>query len=269
MLDKFLSVFLPRKKVGLALGGGVARALAHIGVLKVIERHKIPIHYIAGTSMGALIAALYAAGISPAKIERIAARTSWAQILRFSFSSSGPFSGEGIYRFMEYRLGKNKQFKDLKIPLRIVATDLKSGKPYVFAEGEVARAVQASATFPGVFLPVREKGVLLVDGGIVNNVPSSVVREMGANFVIAVDAVPKEELIDDPKNVLQVAGRAVDLILRKLSEEGRRQADILIEPDFDEDIWHLDLHMARQLIREGEVAAEKAIAGSPALSSLK
>lgn len=257
---KLLSRFLqPKFEVGLALGGGVARGLAHVGVLKVLEREKIPIHYMAGTSVGALIGAMYAAGISAFEIERIAVRTGWSRLLHLSFSSRGPFSADGIYRFVGGRIGRNCRFVDLVIPLRIVTTDLKSGEPFIFDRGWVAKAVQASATFPGIFTPVEYGKRLLVDGGLVNNVPSSVVRDMGANFVIAVDCVPGREQTSNPKNAIQVLGRAVDLMLKDLSNEGRWLADVLIEPDFDEDIWHLDLHKAKNLIREGEEAAEKVI----------
>jgi NTE family protein len=259
MLDRFLNLFLPRKKVGLALSGGVARGLAHIGVLKVLEENKIPVDYIAGTSTGALVAALYAAGFSSEKMEHLARRTGWGKLIRFSFSPQGPFSGEGLYRFMEKRLGSCQQFSETKIPLCIVATDLKNGEQFVFKEGSIARAVQASSTFPGAFLPVFQDGMLLVDGGIVNNVPSSVVREMGANFVIAVDCVPGYELVNDPKNVAQVLGRAIDLMLKRLSVNGRETADVLIEPHFGEKAWHLDLHLAPQLIADGEAAARKAL----------
>ncbi|MBU0687130.1 MAG: patatin-like phospholipase family protein [Candidatus Margulisbacteria bacterium] len=254
-----VALILHKKKVGLALGGGAARGLCHIGVIKVLEKHKVPIDFIAGTSMGALIGAVYAAGISVEEMERLAANTGWGKLLQLTLHAHGTFSGKGFFRFVENRIGKDKFFSDLKIPLRIVTTDLKSGKPFIFDDGLVATAVQASTTFPGAFVPLAHRGKLLVDGGIVNNVPTSVVREMGANFVIAVDAVPDFEMVEDPKNVLQVVGRTVDLLLKKVSEEGRQTADVLIQPEFDEDMWHLDLHKAKHLIQEGETAANKMI----------
>jgi NTE family protein len=248
-----------RKKVGLALGGGVARGIAHIGVLKVLDKHDIPIDYMAGTSTGSLVAALYAGGISPYKFEHIALRTGWSNLVKLTFSTHGPLSAEGIRRFVENRIGKDTTFKDLLIPLKIVCTDLLTGKPYIFDSGNVANAVQASCTFPGIFKPVVYEGLFLVDGGISNNVPSAIVKEMGADFIISVDAVPKLELLEHPQNVVEVIGRAVDIMLRKLSEEGRNSADILIEPEFDEDDWHFDLSKADHLIQAGEIAAEKAL----------
>lgn len=247
------------KKVGLALGGGVARGLTHIGVLKVLDNHDIPIDYIAATSTGSLIGSLYAGGISPNKMQHIAVRTGWSNLVKLSFSTHGPLSAEGIRRFVETRLGKNTTFDDLIIPLKIVSTDLLTGQPYIFEKGDIARAVQSSCTFPGIFKPIIHEGHVLVDGGIANNVPSSVVREMGADFVIAVDAVPNMELLEHPQNVIEVIGRSVDIMLRKLSESGRNKADILIQPDFDEDIWHFDLRKADHLISEGEAAANKVI----------
>jgi NTE family protein len=247
------------KKIGLALGGGVARGLAHVGVLKVLDAHKIPIDYIAGTSTGSLIAALYAGGVPPRKLEDIAIRTGWSKLVKFSFSTHGPLSAEGIRRFVENRIGKDTKFEDLSIPLKIVCTDLVSGNPYIFEKGNIAKAVQASCSFPGIFKPVLHEGHFLVDGGIVNNIPCSVVQEMGADFVIAVDTVPGFELLEHPRNIVEVLGRSVDLMLKGLGAKGSQLADILIEPEFDEDVWHFDLHKADHLISEGEIAANKVI----------
>jgi NTE family protein len=258
MLNKFFGP--PRaKKVGLVLGGGVARGLSHVGILKVLDEHDIHIDYIAGTSTGALIAAMYAGGVSPHTLEQIAMKTGWSNLVKLSFSTHGPLSADGIRRFVENRIGKNTTFQNLKIPLKIVCTDLITGNTYIFEKGNVALAVQASCTFPGIFKPVHHAGHYLVDGGIANNVPSSVVKEMGADFVIAADAVPKSELLEHPQNVVEVVGRSVDIMLRKMSIEGRRLANILIEPEFDEDVWHFDLRKAGHLIAEGEAATNKVI----------
>lgn len=247
------------KKVGLALGGGVARGLAHVGVIKVLEKHNIQIDFVAGTSTGSLIGALFAADIPAHKMESLALRTGWSKLVKLSFGAHGPLSAEGIRRFVENRIGKETAFEDLKIPLKIVATDIISGKPYIFEKGNVAKAVQASCSFPGVFKPVHHDGHFLVDGGVVNNIPCSIVKEMGADFIIAVDAVPGFELIEHPQNIVEVLGRSIDLMLKGLSKESRKLANVLIEPEFDEDVWHFDLHKAEHIINEGEVAANKVI----------
>lgn len=260
MLKKLLKIFTARKKVGLVLGGGVARGLAHIGVLKVFERHGLKPDYIAAASAGSLIASLYAAGISSFDMEKIALKMGWDKIVQVSFSTHGPFSSVPLIRFIERRIGKI-DFEKLKIPLAVVATDLRSGEELIIQKGSVAEAVAASSAFPGFFRPVAiGKYDLLVDGGVVNNLPVDVVKRMGADVVVAVDVVPaKAALTSLHLDMVKILGRSIDLMLKQLSEKNREQADFLIEPKIAEDVWHLDLKHAKQLIYEGEFAAQRAI----------
>jgi NTE family protein len=247
-----------RKSVGLALGGGVVRGLAHIGVLKVLHKHQIPIDLIAATSSGSIVGALFAAGIDPDEMERIALRTGWGRIMQWSFSTKGTFSGEGVSRFIEQQLG-TISFKDLQIPLEIVSTNLKNGRKVVLREGSVADAVRASCAFPGLFTPVVKGNMLLVDGSIAENVPVETVKAMGARKVIAVDVVPGTEFDADLTNALHMVGRSIDLMINKLSQSSVNKADFTIAPKIDADIWHLDFQKTDRLIKAGEAAARKII----------
>lgn len=247
-----------KRKLGLVLGGGVARGIAHIGVLRVFEKYKIPVHCIAATSSGALIGAAYAAGMDVRLIEEIALRISWGKLLRISFFRPGFVSTEAIEEFVVKYIGDMK-FSELRIPFAATATGLKSGESLILNQGKIAKAIAASAAFPGIFIPVEIKHHIAVDGGIADNLPVDVARKMGADYVVAVDVVPSKPYHTLPKDAFQVFGRSLDLILHKLSIEQRKKADLLIEPQLEEDIWHLDLHKAKRLISVGEAAAHRVI----------
>ncbi|HEX3353441.1 MAG TPA: patatin-like phospholipase family protein [Terriglobales bacterium] len=208
----------PRPRVGLALGGGGALGLAHVGVLRFLEEHRIPVDCIAGTSMGALVGGLYATGHTPAELEKIANDAPWADYLRSSpkfvdrpveeKQDWNRITGEFTFRFgkrLSLPAGINpgqqlalllsretvgysglQNFDDLPIPFRAVATDLVSADTFVLQQGSLAKAMRASMALPAVFTPVNWKGHVLIDGGLVDNLPTDVVRDMGAEVVIAV-----------------------------------------------------------------------------------
>lgn len=247
-----------KKKVGLVLGGGVARGIAHVGVLKVLEENKIPVDFIAATSSGALVGAAYAAGLEIRVIEEIAARISWSRILKVAFFRPGFVTGEGLEDFIVKYVGDIK-FSELKIPFSVIATDLRTGDAVVLNEGRVAKAVAASSAVSGLFAPEEIGHHQLVDGGLSDNLPVDIAKQMGADYVIASDVVPSKPIHTMPKDSIQVLGRSLDIFTHKLSIENRKKADILIEPQIDEDVWHLDLHKAKHLISAGEVAAHKVI----------
>ncbi|MBU0671518.1 MAG: patatin-like phospholipase family protein [Candidatus Margulisbacteria bacterium] len=251
---------LGKKRIGLVLGGGVARGIAHIGVLKVIERNNIPIECIAATSSGALVGLAYAAGMEVRLIEEIALRIKWGQIFRIAFFRPGFISGEAVKDLIIKYIG-DLNFSDLKIPLSIVAADIKSGEPIVISRGKTARAVAASAAVPGIVAPEEIGGHFLVDGGLGDNLPIDTAKGMGANYVVAVDVVPSKPIHSMPKDPFQMYGRAFDIVMHKMSREQRKKANILIEPNIEEDIWQLDLHKAKRLIAAGEAAALKALRG--------
>jgi len=180
------------RKIGLALGAGAARGFAHIGVLKVLDEEKIPIDFIAGTSIGALIGAIYASGISAREFEELVLNLDRRKTTSF-FTPTLPYSGlvEGrrITEFMKSIIG-NPNIEDLKIPFAGIATDVMSGREVIITKGSTIEAVRASISIPGIFTPCRYNGDFLVDGGLVNPVPVDCVREMGADFIIAVNILP-------------------------------------------------------------------------------
>ena len=176
------------KKLGIALGSGSSRGFAHIGILRVFEDENIPIDYIAGTSIGAYIGAIYSAGAIK-ELEEFILSLDWKKLFRYydlRLSKSGIFSGKKIMELLEMVLdGKN--FEELYIPFSCVAVDIKRAKEVVFESGDILKAIRASLSMPGVFTPVEYGDMLLVDGGIMNPVPVDIVKSMGADIVIAVD----------------------------------------------------------------------------------
>jgi NTE family protein len=245
------------RKVGLVLGGGGARGMAHIGVLKVLTDNKIPIDLIAGTSSGALMGALFSGGVSPYDMAKIARAADWIKLVKFRFSKAGPVSGEGIEKLITDNM-QSSVIEGLRIPLAIIATDIKTGEKVIIKEGDLARAVHASSAIPGVFLPVMFQGRLLCDGLIVDNVPVEVVKQMGADFIIAVDVVPNVVIGDWQPNVISLIERALDIVCRKASGPQKLLADIVIDPVY-KNYSALSIKDADILIKMGEEAALKMI----------
>ncbi|MBW6474208.1 MAG: patatin-like phospholipase family protein [Anaerolineaceae bacterium] len=179
-----------RPSVGLALSGGGASGLAHIGVLRVLEREGIPVDYLAGTSMGGVIAAGYAAGMSSDDLEReslaITQKRHMVRLADPGMPNGGLIRGERVLAFFKKEFG-DKTFAELNLPLAVVAVDLNSHQEVVLREGTVAFALRATTSLPGLFKPVEINGMRLVDGGVLNNLPVDVVSQMGAEVIIAVD----------------------------------------------------------------------------------
>ncbi|HIJ10826.1 TPA: patatin-like phospholipase family protein [Candidatus Woesearchaeota archaeon] len=181
-----------RKTIGLALGGGAARGLVHIGVLKVLHKHKIYPDYIAGTSMGAIIGAAYAANRSPDELHEIASTVDWKKMVDFTVPKSGIIKGDAIEKGFQ-KLVKLKSFKELVIPLHVVAYNVTKKQKVIFSKGDVAKALRASSSIPGIFSPALINGNEYIDGVVVDPTPFDVVREMGADIIIAVDLYNKDK----------------------------------------------------------------------------
>lgn len=182
---------MEKKKIGLALGSGAAKGLAHIGVIKVLEANRIPIDFISGSSMGALIGALYSSGLSVAQMEDIACNTDWkltAKMFTPTLPWAGLVEGNRIRQFFRTLIG-DKNFDEIELPFAAVTTDVQTGEEIVIENGSLIEAVRASISIPGVFTPVRHQNRFLVDGGVVNPVPADVVKNMGADIVLAVNVV--------------------------------------------------------------------------------
>ena len=192
-------------KIGLALSGGAAKGLAHIGVIKALEEAGIKVDYIAGSSMGALIGAAYASGVPIDTLEKIAVDTDWKTSMKLfvpGLSTSGLINGKRVKKFLRTLYG-NKNIEDLLIPFAATATDISTGKLFVINRGSLLEAVRASISIPIVFTPVKYKQILLVDGGLVDPVPIDVVREMGADYVIAVNVI-HTMLSSDEKEYIEI-----------------------------------------------------------------
>ena len=175
-------------KVGLALGSGSARGWAHIGVIRALTEAGIHVDYIAGTSIGSLVGAVYASG-GIGTLENVVLQFDWKQIAYFFdvvLPKSGLLDGKRVSAFIRSHI-KGKNIEELSIPFCAVATDLGTGNEVILKQGDIIEAVRASISVPGIFTPVKKNGTILVDGGLVNPVPVSVARQMGADFVIAVD----------------------------------------------------------------------------------
>ncbi len=244
-------------KIGLALSGGAARGIAHIGVLKALKEARIPIDMIAGASSGALIGALYASGLDIETIERVALGLKWREFADFTLPKMGLISGKGIEEFISKHTGVS-DFRELKIPLAIITTDLIGEREVVFREGPLARIVQASCSIPGVYTPVKYKDMLLVDGGVVNVLPTDVLRRMGADFVIGVDVNTKATIGPEPKNVFQVILQSWDVISREGAKRAKKYADLIIYPEIG-DISKVDLKRARELLQAGYQVTKEVI----------
>ena len=264
-------------KIGLALGGGGARGLAHIGVLKVLVRESIPIHIVAGTSMGGVIGALFAAGIPMSEIEVVAlSLRKLPQIVKLvdlRLIGRGFIKGARIYRYLASALGEDLTFADLKIPLALVAVDLETGCEVTLWQGKVVDAVRATLSVPGVFEPVRRDEMLLTDGGILNNVPVDTVRKMGARKVIAVDVLPdfhpnipgkpplihplRTPLVNQP---LQDMSHAIMIMISEITREKliKNRPDVIIRPPLPREV-HLftGFERAPEIIAAGEAITEE------------
>ena len=216
-------------KVGLALGGGGAKGVAHIGVLQALEEARVKPDYIAGTSVGAMVAAMYAFNVNINTIANIARDLTLAQITTFKLNKTGFFTADPLKEILIEYLGE-VNIEDATIPLSIVATDLTSGEEVIFTEGPLADAVCASASIPGVYIPMRINGRILVDGGIVQNVPIRPLKAMGAGVIIA-SQLGGVRAYEEPKNVLDVMRNAFDIALSQRTKQEVKQADLLIAMD--------------------------------------
>lgn len=218
-----------KKKTGLALGGGAMLGAAHIGVLKAFHEHEQKVDFIAGTSIGALIGALYAFGKSWEEILNILQPIEWMDVSGFTLNRSGILSNKKLGSLIEDELG-DVQLEDAKIPLAIVATNIANGEKVVLKEGPLSRAVMASTCIPGVFTPIEWDGTMLVDGGVTDNIPIQPLCEMGADKVIGVDLNAKNQY-EKPGNMVEVILNAFHFMLMHASKLNREGADIIIEPD--------------------------------------
>ncbi len=275
-----------RPVVGLALGGGSARGLAHVGVIRWFEEHRVPIDRIAGTSMGGLVGGAYAAGMPSAELDSLLRRTDWNEMFgsstyrymaiprkedaraypsRLELHLRGGVAlppslnrGQQVDLFLERIAGLYTglpSFDALPTPFRCVAVDLRSGSPVVLADGSLPTALRATMSLPGVFPPVRLGDRLLVDGGAMNNLPADVVRAMGADVVIAVRVGPAADTTVARYGMFAVGDRTVDAMMRANTRRAEASADIVVSAAVD-GFGALDWRRSRALVEDGYRAAE-------------
>jgi len=243
--------------IGLALGGGFARGIVHIGVLKVFEEEQIPIACIAGTSVGALIGAAYCNGMSAAELEALAARVRMRDLARWTISRLGFATNLRMIPFLDKVL-KVKTFEELRIPLAITATDFTSGQGVVFRSGPLAGPVRASCAYPGVFLPVSVEGRLLVDGMLAHSLPAQPARDMGADRVVAVSLKSNWANGEGPRHIFDVIGQCFSIAQEIICQQSKQCADLIIEPDAT-GYRYDDFEHSAELVRIGEAATRAAL----------
>lgn len=243
-----------RKRVGLALGGGVARGPAHIGALAVLEREGIPIDCVAGTSAGALIGAAYCAGIEIEQLCELAQQSGWRTLASLVWPRRGFVSFGKMEPWIENLVGE-VDIRDLSIPFAAVASDLVRGEVVVLRRGRLARAVRASCSVPGIVTPVEIDGRLLCDGGVLDNLPVKAAREMGAEYVIGVDLFAPD--CERRLGPLGMGIAAVESLIRRAGG-GVDCADCLITPDIS-GTSYFQFSKSAEFIALGEAAAEEMI----------
>ncbi len=255
------SQVMNRKTIGLALSGGGARGFAHVGVLKVLFDHNIPIDYIAGTSAGAFVGGAIAAGMTPDEIVAIGKDFSWFKISSISYSPRGLLSNAGISNFVK-KYFPSPKFESLSIPFCAVACDMETGTEVLLKEtGDISIAIRASCAIPGVFAPVEgEDGRLLVDGGVVSPVPMNAIRSFAPDIVIAVDIMACGATFRGrPRTLLGMLFQSAMILLRSASRNQHYAADVVIEPQ----IAHIrpdQMGKRDELFELGRKAGEEKIA---------
>lgn len=251
-----MSIMYNNQPLGLALGGGGALGSAHIGILRLFEEKGLKVDYIAGTSIGALIAALYAFGRDWKEMQKIAMELNWLDISGLSLSKYGVLSNRNLGKLLTKYIGE-ATFEEAQIPLAVIAANIASGEKVILDKGPVVPAVMASTSIPGIFNPVKIDDQLLVDGGIVESVPVSPLKKMGAQFIIAVDLNAKYPT-NNPGNIVDILLNSYTFTLLSAAKLQTREADLLIQPDMSS-FNKVRIRQAKKLIETGYQEAKNAL----------
>jgi NTE family protein len=243
-------------KIGLALGSGGARGFAHIGVLKVFQEEKIPVHIISGSSMGALVGALYGAGHDMEQLYKLSSAFQRKFFLDWIVPKMGFIAGRKIKDFIRL-FTHGKRIEDLTIQLAIIATDIQAAEKVIFTEGPIAEAVRASIAIPGIFTPEKVNGRLLVDGGVIDRVPVSVAKEMGADIVIGVDVASVKKNAEIT-TIFDVIMQSIDILQLEIIESRTLASDVMIRPSVDSYNSRAFTHIP-DIIAAGERAAREQV----------
>jgi NTE family protein len=247
-----------RPRVGIALAGGFARGIAHIGVLRVLRDAGIPVDMVAGTSVGALIGATYCAGATLETMQALACETKFTDFGRWTPSWLGLATNQRLEQYLA-QFTSITNFEDLQTPLAIAATDINAGLPvYYYQKGPIGPPLRASCAYPGLFVPIQHDGRTLVDGFLTALVPYEGLLLMGAEVVIAVYLEPG--LIGDPRTFTDILSRSFTIIQKHADLEWRQYADVIIEPDVTPFVWD-DFTKTPEMVRAGEEATMKMLPG--------
>lgn len=240
-------------RIGLALGGGAARGFAHVGVIQVLEEAGIRPSYVAGTSAGSLVAALYASGMQGAQLKQVAVAMQEAAITDWLLPifNRGALKGDALAQYVNQQV-QGRSIENMSLPLGIVATDLRTGEAVVFRRGNTGTAVRASSAVPGVFLPVRIGEREYVDGGLVAPVPVQQARQMGANFVIAVD-ISSDPQTGETGDVFKILLQTFTIMGRSINALALRQADVVVRPSLN-GVGSADFASRERSIEQGRQA---------------
>jgi len=245
-------------KIALVLGGGSAKGFAHVGVIRVLEQEKIPIHMIVGTSVGSLIGGIYAANPDSFQLEYTAFKVEKNDIIdMLTIPKMGLGQGARLEEFASKNINV-KRVEDTKIPFYPIATDLNTGETVILEKGSISKAIRASAAIPGVFTPVMFDNRMLVDGGVSNNVACDVAKNIkGADIVIAVN-LQKDIRNYDINSVVDVMGQSINIMMRETNKPKLRYADVVIEPDI-KGVSLFDFTKKKELIEAGIKATREAL----------
>lgn len=259
-----LKDIIPRKpaQIAVVLGAGVSKGFAHIGVLKVLESHKIPIHMIVGTSAGSFVGSLYAYGFNPYELQTIAFAIQKDDVVDYIIPDNGFIKGEKLENFVNNKL-KYTPIDKFKIPFYSVATNIQTGEEMVFGRGNAGKAVRASCSIPGIFKPVNIGDKYYVDGGVVNPLAADVARRYGADVVIAVD-ISSNVATAAPTGTVETIMKAIDIMYSKMAAIQFKNADVVIKPKVGH-IGSSDFTRRHEAIMEGERAAVEAM---PAINQI-
>lgn len=247
----------PLLGVSLALGGGFARGYAHLGVLQVFQENAIPVTSIAGSSIGSILGAAYASGADLPCIIKKCREIRFRDFAKWRVSRFGLASNERLGALVQKLFG-TRQFEDLNLPLAVVATDLGSGDPVVFRQGNLAEAIRASCAFPGLFEPIQIGTRCLADGGLVAPVPTRAAREMGAEIVVGVSVGLHDGQRGAPTNIFQVVSRALSAAQKHQLEGWERFANLVLRPSVQALAWD-DFERIDEAIEAGAIVARAAL----------
>jgi len=243
--------------IGLALGGGFSRGIAHVGVLRVLERERIPVRWVAGVSAGSIVAAGFAGGADSRQLEAVARSMKFKDVAGWGWSKLGMVASHRMEDFLRRALPVHR-FEEMRVPLSVVATDLMTGEAVIFGgNGEIFPAVRASCSYPGLFQPVQHEGRFLVDGAISMEIPAKALRDMGVVPTVSV-ALPPPLVSAEPSSVFSVVNRCFQIMQRRTEAYWRAYSDVVVTPDVRGVGWD-DFGQVSRLIEAGMEAAEKAL----------